>query len=178
MGSPEVLLLTILKISHHGVGYFGQMYLSQFSLVSVYGFFLIMLRLLLQHGEKNFTKLIMCECYCRRRRRIFTNSYFSLFLYSNILFLLSCASLIVGITSAGEDYKWSSFKVLLPLLLGVGGILVYGVLEWFVVTNPTVPFIIMGSMTSLLGYTCNILHGIVFTMSGGKFSADRHSSFD
>ncbi|GAA6020021.1 hypothetical protein JCM10207_006761 [Rhodosporidiobolus poonsookiae] len=80
---------------------------------------------------------------------------------SNLLFVASSTSTILGLTWGGVDYEWSSYKVLVPLILGLVGMAVFIFLERSFVKVPTVPFEILNTRTSILGYLTTWLHGII-----------------
>lgn len=88
--------------------------------------------------------------------------------YVNIVFFMAATSFTLGIAFVGE-YSWVSTKVLVPLLLGFLGLLLYVFIEFKYVKYPTVPFAIINHKTSILGYCCNVIHGGVFTLSGVYF---------
>ncbi|GAA5985852.1 hypothetical protein JCM11641_005320 [Rhodosporidiobolus odoratus] len=79
----------------------------------------------------------------------------------NVIFVAASTSLILGLTWGGVTYPWSSFRVLVPLLLGIAGIVVFLLLERSFVKYPTVPFEILSHRTSLLGYLTTFLHSVV-----------------
>lgn len=91
--------------------------------------------------------------------------------YTNILFVLSATSTILGLTWGGGDYSWSSAAVLVPLIVGIVGILLFIYIQKNFVSNPTVPFDILRHPTSLLGYFTNTLHGIVVMLAVYYFTA-------
>ncbi|GAA5878611.1 hypothetical protein JCM8547_003844, partial [Rhodosporidiobolus lusitaniae] len=67
----------------------------------------------------------------------------------------------LGLTWGGVTYSWSSFRVLVPLILGLVGMAAFLLVERSFVKHPTVPFDILTHRTSLLGYLTTFLHSIV-----------------
>ena len=57
-------------------------------------------------------------------------------------------------------YPWSSYKVLVPLILGIVGMIVFVYLERFV-KYPTVPFAILSNRTSAVGFITTFFHSVV-----------------
>ncbi|BGP26012.1 hypothetical protein JCM10295v2_004955 [Rhodotorula toruloides] len=70
--------------------------------------------------------------------------------YANVVFVAGATSLILGLTWGGSAYAWSSYHVLVPLVLGSFGLAVFLVLERSVVKYPTVPFEILTHPTALV----------------------------
>ncbi|KAM0746387.1 iron permease [Meredithblackwellia eburnea MCA 4105] len=80
--------------------------------------------------------------------------------YWNVVFVAGSTSAILGLTWGGDAYAWSSYKVLVPLVLGLAGMIAFVFLERRL-EHPTVPFDILSNRTTLIGFITNFLHGIV-----------------
>lgn len=83
---------------------------------------------------------------------------------SNIIFVAAVTSLVLALTWGGSTYAWSSGRVLAPLILGIAGIIAFLFVERSFVRYPTVPFDILRSRTTLLGYATTFLHSVVMMM--------------
>ncbi|ORY63676.1 iron permease [Leucosporidium creatinivorum] len=81
--------------------------------------------------------------------------------YVNVLFVAGSTATILGLTWGGVSYSWSSYKVLVPLILGIFGMALFLWIEKRFVKHPTVPFDILSNRTSLAGFLMNFIHGIV-----------------
>ncbi|GAA6035590.1 hypothetical protein JCM8097_004917 [Rhodosporidiobolus ruineniae] len=81
--------------------------------------------------------------------------------YANFIFVGAATATVLGLTWGGVTYSWSSYKVLVPLILGLAGIAAFLYVEKRFVKYPTVPFDILTHRTSLLGYATTFLHSIV-----------------
>ncbi|PGH15377.1 hypothetical protein AJ80_05561 [Polytolypa hystricis UAMH7299] len=57
----------------------------------------------------------------------------------NFLLPASTVSLLLPLTMGGRLYDWSSFRVILPLVLGVCGLLAFGFYERFYCKHPLIP---------------------------------------
>jgi hypothetical protein len=79
---------------------------------------------------------------------------------SNLLFVAAATSAILGLTWGGVTYAWSSYQTLLPLILGLVGIVSFIYLERFS-KHPTVPFNILTHYTSVAGYIICFLHSLL-----------------
>ncbi|KAJ7480175.1 MFS general substrate transporter [Mycena galericulata] len=79
----------------------------------------------------------------------------------NVFIISSTCSCMLGLSWAGIVYPWSSTQVLVPLIVGVVGLIwsVYYESRWPV--KPTIPIVVLSNRTSLLGYIATLLHGIV-----------------
>lgn len=78
-----------------------------------------------------------------------------------ILFTASLTSFLFGLTTGGIMYKWSSWRVLLPLLIGPVGLLIFG---WYEVTMAREPIIHKGLFNNrdmIVTYIMTILHGMI-----------------
>ena len=43
-----------------------------------------------------------------------------------VLFTASLTTFLYGLTTGGVQYEWSSFRIILPMILGVAGLVVFG----------------------------------------------------
>lgn len=64
---------------------------------------------------------------------------------------------------------WASWRVLVPLMVGLAGLAVWLLLEATVVKHPTIPFSILSHKMSLLGYFLNFLHGLSAMAVGASY---------
>lgn len=74
--------------------------------------------------------------------------------------MAASTSTILALTWGGVAYSWSSYKVLVPLILGLLGMVLFVYLERFV-KYPTVPFAIISNRTSAIGFITTFLHSVV-----------------
>ena len=58
----------------------------------------------------------------------------------NFLVVGSTVSAVIGLTWGGSKHPWSSAEVLIPLIIGLGGIVVFMGYEAKFAKNPLVPF--------------------------------------
>lgn len=81
----------------------------------------------------------------------------------NVLFVLSMVSILISLSWAGTRYAWSSYQVIVPLVLGFAGgaaFLLYEASSFCV--NPTMPLHIFANRTSGTAFAVTFLH----TLSG------------
>src|ERR1700733_1677853 len=103
----------------------------------------------------------------------------------NAIIIASTASVILSLTWGGVKYPWSSYRVVVPLVLGLAGIASFMLYEFFLAPHPIVPRHLLGNRTSLSGcvvaifyalsvpcahefsshsYAVTFIHGIVVTL--------------
>ncbi len=80
----------------------------------------------------------------------------------NILFVASVVAILIGITWGGSVYPWSSFRVIVPLVLGFVGLIVFELFERckFCV-EPVMPPQIFGNRTSLTAMVLTFIHSLL-----------------
>ena len=66
-----------------------------------------------------------------------------------------------GITVGGTVYEWTSFRTLLPLVLGLAGLFVFVIVEAYLPKEPMVPLKVFCSRTAASAYIGTFLHGMV-----------------
>ncbi len=81
----------------------------------------------------------------------------------NFLVIVSITITSVALTWAGVKYSWSSYQVLVPLILGVVLMIVFFVYEATLAVEPVVPWQLVNNRTSALGYFTVFLHGLIVT---------------
>ncbi|KAJ7204692.1 MFS general substrate transporter [Mycena pura] len=79
----------------------------------------------------------------------------------NAFIISSTCSCMLGLSWAGVSFPWSSPQVLVPLIVGMVGMVwsVYYESRWPV--KPTIPLVVLSNRTTVLGYIATIAHGIV-----------------
>ncbi|PWY77356.1 MFS general substrate transporter [Aspergillus heteromorphus CBS 117.55] len=79
----------------------------------------------------------------------------------NIVFVLSMISVLIALSWAGSAYAWSSFRVILPLIMGFAGFglfLTYEASRYCV--NPTMPLHLFSNRTSGAAFGLTFLHSL------------------
>lgn len=78
----------------------------------------------------------------------------------NALFVTAVSSTLIGLGWAGAVYPWSSFRVIVPLVLGLLGLGAFLVLEKFV-AEPMVPLRLFSNRTLVAVYLLTFLHSVI-----------------
>ncbi|TCD70608.1 hypothetical protein EIP91_002638 [Steccherinum ochraceum] len=79
----------------------------------------------------------------------------------NLIIVGSTTSLIIGLTWGGVNFAWGSAQVLVPLILGILGLVAFIVYEGLVPKHPLVPWTILHNLTSLSGFLQTFFHPVV-----------------
>lgn len=79
----------------------------------------------------------------------------------SVLFVGSTTSFLIPLTWGGVMYEWTSWRTLVPLMIGIVGLIAFGVYERFVPAEPLLPASLFRNRTIILGYLFAIIHGLV-----------------
>ena len=77
------------------------------------------------------------------------------------LLTASATSFLIPITWGGVMYPWSSWRTILPLILGVAGMLAFLWHEVYHASEPVIRFGIFQNRTAIVNYLGTFVHGIV-----------------
>lgn len=78
-----------------------------------------------------------------------------------VWFVGSATSLLIGLSWGGVLYPWSSFKTLLPLLLGIAGTILVVYWELRVAVEPFIPLRMFHKLTAKITFFTTFLHGLI-----------------
>jgi len=78
----------------------------------------------------------------------------------NALVSSTVVSILIALTWGGTLHSWASYHVLVPLLVGGLGLVLYFFHQRFLASSPTIPFRVFGNPTSFLGFLIAFFHGI------------------
>ncbi|KAI1154904.1 putative multidrug resistance protein fnx1 [Nemania diffusa] len=78
----------------------------------------------------------------------------------NALLVTSITSILLALTWGGELFSWSSWRTLLPLILGLIGLPLFLLFETRV-SEPTTPLRLFSNRTSLAGFWCAFTHNML-----------------
>ncbi|KAI1346846.1 MFS general substrate transporter [Xylaria sp. FL0043] len=80
--------------------------------------------------------------------------------FGNSLFTLSMISLLLGLVEGGTVHPWSSWRIILPLVLGIVGWIAFHIQQLFA-TQPSVPARLFANRTSATGYLLTFLSSVM-----------------
>ena len=78
-----------------------------------------------------------------------------------VLLTASTTSFLMPVSWGGVLFAWSSFRTLVPLVLGLCGILLFVVYESFVANIPLIPLRSFNNRTAVVNYIGTLVHGMV-----------------
>lgn len=77
----------------------------------------------------------------------------------NVVFVLSMVSVLIALTWAGSQYPWSSFRVIVPLVMGFAGFAIFVLYEASkYCVSPTMPLHLFFNRTSGTAFSLTFLH--------------------
>ncbi|KAL9042005.1 MAG: hypothetical protein Q9180_000901 [Flavoplaca navasiana] len=77
------------------------------------------------------------------------------------LFVSSTCSFLIGLTWGGSEYPWSSWRTLVPIVLGFAGMIATIVWERYGVSRPFLRLELFDSYSALAAYTGAMLQGLL-----------------
>ncbi|KAJ5714429.1 uncharacterized protein N7483_011610 [Penicillium malachiteum] len=78
-----------------------------------------------------------------------------------VISIASLTSFLIPITWGGSMYSWDSWHTLVPLILGIAGMIGFVVYEAYFPTQPLIPTYLFNNLTICLSYLGIFLHGLV-----------------
>ncbi|KLU88153.1 hypothetical protein MAPG_07140 [Magnaporthiopsis poae ATCC 64411] len=77
------------------------------------------------------------------------------------IFTVSSTAFLFGITTGGIMHPWSSWRVLVPVLVGAAGMAVFGVYEFTVAKQPIISRRIFNNWDMIVNYIMTVFHGAI-----------------
>lgn len=78
-----------------------------------------------------------------------------------VLFVGSAVSFLIPLTWGGVMYSWSSWRTLVPLIVGVFGLILFVIWGEKFATEPLIPFRVMKNRSAAVNYLGTFLHGLI-----------------
>ena len=85
--------------------------------------------------------------------------------FGAILLTAAATSFLMPVSWGGVMFAWSSFRTLVPLILGICGFVVFILYEIYVTKTPLIPLHIFGSRTAAVNYIGTFIHGLILWCS-------------
>ncbi|KAI1316659.1 putative multidrug resistance protein fnx1 [Xylariaceae sp. FL0255] len=79
----------------------------------------------------------------------------------NALLVTSITSILIALTWGGQEFPWSSFRTIVPLVLGLVGLPLFLLYESKVPAEPTTPLRLFSNRTSLAGFWMAFIHNML-----------------
>ncbi|OAX78835.1 hypothetical protein ACJ72_06853 [Emergomyces africanus] len=83
----------------------------------------------------------------------------------SFLFVGSTASFLIPVTWGGVMYEWDSWRTLVPLIIGIVGLIVTMMYEYKFAKDPIIPITIFATRTAIVSYVETVLHGLTLWCS-------------
>ncbi|CAG9998329.1 unnamed protein product [Clonostachys byssicola] len=83
-----------------------------------------------------------------------------------VLFILSIVSLLIGLVTGGITHPWSSWQVIVPLVLGIVGWICFHLHQHFYAKHPSIPTRLFSNRTSATGYALTFLGSVLLQTAG------------
>ncbi len=77
-----------------------------------------------------------------------------------VIFVGSTTSFLIPLTWGGVQYAWISWRTLVPLIIGVLGLITFVLYEKFVAAEPLIRLSIFGNRTAVISYFIDVVHGL------------------
>ncbi|KAL2020318.1 hypothetical protein VTK56DRAFT_8546 [Thermocarpiscus australiensis] len=77
------------------------------------------------------------------------------------LFISSMTSFLVGISWAGIQFEWSSVQAITPIVVGVVGVIIAILWEWFCASEPFLRPSLFCSTSAIATYACALFQGFI-----------------
>ena len=78
-----------------------------------------------------------------------------------IVFVASATSFLFGLTAGGVLFPWKSASVIVPVVLGIFGLVGFWIIEDYLVKEPMMPMRVFKERTAFAGYVGTWVHGII-----------------
>ncbi|KAJ5484829.1 hypothetical protein N7539_004817 [Penicillium diatomitis] len=98
--------------------------------------------------------------FALRKMKVTRDSHRSIDWIGSFLFTSSMVALLMGLSWGGTLYKWTSFRTLLPLILGAVGIILTFIWEVYGTRSPFLPLSILKNPASIAVYLTSLIQGI------------------
>ncbi|GLB41448.1 putative fungal trichothecene efflux pump (TRI12) [Lyophyllum shimeji] len=98
----------------------------------------------------------------------FRTKFFKIDWIGNAIIVTSACSCMLALIWGGIQFPWTSYHILLPLILGISGLAFAVWYEARYAGEPTIPLIVLSNRTSISGYIATFVSGMV-TISLGFF---------
>ncbi|KAL9020610.1 MAG: hypothetical protein Q9185_002196 [Variospora sp. 1 TL-2023] len=81
--------------------------------------------------------------------------------FGSFLFIASTTSFLIPVTWGGVSYPWTSWRTLVPLCIGIAGLITFAFYEEVVATEPLIRPAIFKNRTSAVSYIATVVHGMI-----------------
>jgi MFS family permease len=79
----------------------------------------------------------------------------------SVLFIASMTAFLIPISWGGVIYAWSSWRTLVPMILGICGLVAFCFYEEIFAKHPVIPIRIFRNSSTTLTYVIDVLQGLI-----------------
>lgn len=110
-----------------------------------------------------FVSLFLFLRVKHQRSKGWTRSLARVDVSGNAIFIAAIVSVLLALTWGGTVYSWSTFHIVVPLILGFVGIFLFTAFEWTpqLVAEPSFPRQVVSNRTSAAALVLTLIHAIV-----------------
>ncbi|KAJ5463669.1 hypothetical protein N7475_008613 [Penicillium sp. IBT 31633x] len=81
--------------------------------------------------------------------------------FGTVLFVGSMSSFLIPLSWGGVSYDWDSWRTLVPLCVGSGGLIVFAFYEYYIASDPIVPPKVFQNRTAIASFIGSVLQGLI-----------------
>ncbi|KAJ5124938.1 uncharacterized protein N7515_008763 [Penicillium bovifimosum] len=81
--------------------------------------------------------------------------------FGTVLFVGSMSSFLIPLSWGGVSYDWDSWRTLVPLCVGVAGLLIFGYYEYRFASDPIIPPRVFQNQTAVVSFIGSVLQGLI-----------------
>ncbi|KAI1656232.1 major facilitator superfamily domain-containing protein [Daldinia decipiens] len=84
--------------------------------------------------------------------------------FGSLIFIPSMIALLFGLIMGGVQFPWSSWRVILPLVLGIAGWIFFHIQQHYFARHPSVPSRLFGNRTSVTAFILTFTSSVILQM--------------
>ncbi|KAJ5781197.1 hypothetical protein N7457_006357 [Penicillium paradoxum] len=81
--------------------------------------------------------------------------------FGTVLFVGSMSSFLIPLSWGGVSYAWNSWRTLVPLCVGSGGLIIFAFYEYYIASDPIIPPKVFQNRTAIASFIGSVLQGLI-----------------
>ncbi|KAI0106433.1 macrolide phosphotransferase k [Nemania sp. FL0031] len=78
----------------------------------------------------------------------------------NVIFIGSIVAVLIALTWGGTVFRWDTYHIIVPLVLGFFGLGLFLGFEWIYSKKPSFPFVVVSNRTSAAAFALTLIHSL------------------